>query len=84
MNQSGDAIKLLVISLLHLLMMQQKLKLYGGFFSLGIDPASSEIYLGDAIDHRQNGIVYRYLSSGKLIDQFKVGISPGDFAFKPE
>lgn len=57
---------------------------YGGFFSLGIDPASSEIYLGDAIDHRQNGIVYRYLSSGKLIDQFKTGISPGDFAFKPE
>jgi hypothetical protein len=57
---------------------------YGGFFSLGIDPVSSEVYLGDAIDHRQNGIVYRYLPSGKLIDQFKTGISPGDFAFKPE
>ncbi len=57
---------------------------YGGFFSLGIDGVSSEIYLGDAIDHSQNGIVYRYLPSGKLIDQFKTGISPGDFAFKPE
>ena len=54
----------------------------GGFYSLGIDPASSEIYLGDAIDHRQNGMVRRYASSGKLIDEFKVGISPGDFAFK--
>jgi len=27
---------------------------YGGFFSLGIDPLNSEIYIGDAIDHRQN------------------------------
>ena len=57
---------------------------YGGFYSLGIDPVSSEIYVGDAIDHRQNGIIYRYSTSGKLIDQFKTGISPGDFAFKTE
>lgn len=57
---------------------------YGGFFSLGIDSVSSEIYVGDAIDHRQNGIVYRYSLSGKLIDQFKTGISPGSFAFKKE
>jgi len=58
--------------------------LYGGFNSLAIDPVSSEIYLGDAIDHRQNGVVYRYAASGKLIDEFKVGISPSDFAFKTE
>lgn len=58
--------------------------LYGGFYSLGVDPVSSEIYLGDAIDHRQNGTIRRYASSGKLIDEFKVGISPGDFAFKVE
>lgn len=58
--------------------------LYGGFYSLAIDPISSEIYLGDAIDHRQNGIVHRYASSGRQIDEFKVGISPGNFAFKTE
>lgn len=58
--------------------------LYGGFYSLGIDPVNSEIYVGDAIDHSQNGMVHRYTSSGKLIDEFKVGISPGDFAFKTE
>jgi DNA-binding beta-propeller fold protein YncE len=58
--------------------------LYGGFYSLGIDPVSSEIYVGDAIDQTQNGIVYRYAPSGKLIDEFKVGISPGNFAFKTE
>jgi hypothetical protein len=54
---------------------------YGGFYSLGIDPFNSEIYVGDAIDHRQNGVIYRYSASGKLIDQFKAGISPGDFGF---
>lgn len=56
--------------------------LYGGFYSLSINPENSEIYVGDAIDHRQNGIVHRYSPSGKLIDEFRVGISPGDFAFK--
>lgn len=56
--------------------------LYGGFYSLAIDPANSEIYVGDAIDHAQNGIVQRYTSLGKLKDEFKVGISPGGFAFK--
>lgn len=55
---------------------------YGGFYSLGVDPETSEIYVGDAIDHQQNGIVYRYSPSGILQDRFKVGISPGNFAFK--
>ena len=58
--------------------------LYGGFFSLAIDPANRDVYVGDAIDHRQNGLIYRYDASGKLIDSFKVGISPGDFAFITE
>ena len=58
--------------------------IYGGFYSLAIDPANAEIYLGDAIDHSQNGIVSRYTPSGLLIDEFKVGISPGNFAFKTE
>ncbi len=57
---------------------------FGGFYSLGIDPSNSEIYVGDAIDHQQNGLVRRYSPSGKLIDEFKVGISPGNFAFKTQ
>jgi hypothetical protein len=57
---------------------------YGGFFSLGVDPLNSDVYIGDAIDHRQNGIIRRYSSAGKLIDQFSSGISPGDFAFKTQ
>ena len=58
--------------------------LYGGFYSLAVDPSNSDIYLGDAIDHAQNGLIHRYNPSGKLIDEFKVGISPGGFAFKTE
>lgn len=55
---------------------------YGGFYSIGIDPSNADIYIGDAIDHRQNGLIRRYNKSGVLIDEFKVGISPGNFAFK--
>lgn len=54
---------------------------YGGFCSLGIDPNTSEVYVGDAIDHRQDGIVYRYSASGVLRNSFRVGISPGYFVF---
>ena len=58
--------------------------IYGGFYSLAIDPTTNEIYVGDAIDHKQNGYVRRYNSSGKMLDEFKVGISPGNFTFKTE
>ncbi|HLN71692.1 MAG: YncE family protein [Methylococcaceae bacterium] len=57
---------------------------YGGFYSMAIDPSNSEIYIGDAIDHAQDGLVYRYSPSGTLIDSFKTGITPSDFAFKLE
>lgn len=58
--------------------------MYGGFYSLALDPSTSELYVGDAIDHAQNGIVYRYTPSGKVLDEFKVGITPSCFAFKTE
>lgn len=51
------------------------------FYGLGIDPISDEIYVADAIDYVQNGIVFRYSSSGSLIHQFNVGIIPGNFLF---
>lgn len=52
------------------------------FYSLAIDPANSHIYVGDAIDYTQSGIVLRYSPGGELIDQFKVGITPGSFCFR--
>ncbi|RYD78933.1 MAG: YncE family protein [Sphingobacteriales bacterium] len=50
-------------------------------YGLGIDPKTSEIYISDAIDNIQPGKVYRYNSNGKLIHDFQVGVSPGEFLF---
>jgi Domain of unknown function (DUF5074) len=51
------------------------------FYSLGVDPETSEVYLSDAIDHVQNGIVYRLLPSGVAIDTIKAGVIPGFIDF---
>lgn len=55
-----------------------KHKLYG----LSVNPANSEVYVADAVDYQQAGVVYRYSSQGTLLDQFSVGINPNGFAFK--
>lgn len=56
----------------------------GGYNGLGIDPATSEIYVADAINFVQRGVVYRYLPNSSPVDTFKVGIIPRSFCFKPE
>ena len=56
----------------------------GGFYGLGIDPYSGDIYLGDAIDQVQRGVVYRYKADITVIDTFRTGINPGFFCFRPE
>ena len=53
-------------------------KLYG----IGVNPHNGEIYVADAMDYSQSGIVRRYSADGTLIDQFRVGINPNGFAFK--
>ena len=51
-------------------------------YSLGVDPVRGTVYLGDAVDFRQRGWVYRYQSSGVVIDSMRAGINPGFFCFK--
>lgn len=53
-----------------------------GFSALGIDPQTNDIYLADAIDNVQQGVVYRYRPTGVAVDTFKVGIIPTHFTFK--
>jgi DNA-binding beta-propeller fold protein YncE len=55
----------------------------GGFYGLDIHPTSTEVYVADAIDHVQRGLVYRFSSGGFPVDTLRVGISPGAFCFKP-
>ena len=51
------------------------------FYGLGIDPTNETIYVADAIDYVQNGVVLRYQSNGTFINSFTVGIVPNDFYF---
>lgn len=51
-------------------------------YSLGIDSNNGDLYIGDAIDYVQKGIVYRYSKDGIEIDKFPTGIIPGSFTFK--
>ena len=52
------------------------------YYGLTVDPVRGDVYVADAIDYQQQGIVYRYSSEGELIDEFYVGIIPGAFCWK--
>ncbi|RMG83320.1 MAG: YncE family protein, partial [Bacteroidetes bacterium] len=50
------------------------------FYGLGIDPATEEVYVADALDYQQKGLVYRF-SGGIAVDSFRVGVIPNGFLF---
>ena len=51
------------------------------YYSLYVSPVSGDLYLADAIDYQQPGIVYRYSAEGELIDEFYVGVNPSSFGW---
>lgn len=40
------------------------------------------MYVADAIDYQQQGVVYRYTAKGEPVDEFHVGVAPGAFCWK--
>jgi DNA-binding beta-propeller fold protein YncE len=51
------------------------------FYSLGIDPANGDIYIGDPKGFIQKGTVYVYKPDGTQKASFNVGLGPGHFYF---
>ncbi len=55
------------------------------YYTLGVDPVGGELYVADAVDYMQAGVVYRLTSGGETLDSFRCGIIPGGFCFvEPE
>lgn len=54
------------------------------YYGLTVNPANGDVYVADAIDYQQQGMIYRYSPQGQLIDEFYVGITPGAFCWKPQ
>lgn len=52
------------------------------YYEVAVDPLTSEVYVADAIDYVQHGVVYRFTARGAAVDTLRVGITPGAFCFK--
>lgn len=52
------------------------------FYGLTVNPVNEEVYVADAIDYTQQGMIYRYSSDGEVVDEFYVGVTPGGFCWK--
>ena len=52
------------------------------YYGLTVNPLNGEVYVADAIDYQQQGMIYRYRADGELIDEFYVGVIPGAFCWK--
>lgn len=54
------------------------------FYGLTVNPTTNEVYVADAIDYSQQGMIYRYSADGEYLESFYVGVTPGAFCWKNE
>lgn len=52
------------------------------YYTLGVNPHNSDIYVADALDYVQRGVVYRLGRDGIPKDTVKAGITPSTFCFR--
>lgn len=52
------------------------------YYALTVSPVTGDVFVADALDYQQPGIVYRYSPQGRLMDQFYTGVTPGAFCWK--
>lgn len=52
------------------------------FYGLGINPATSDIFVSDAEDFCQQGNIFRYNAAGVLKSVYSAGVIPGEFCFR--
>lgn len=52
------------------------------FYKLGINPSNTDIFVTDAADYQQKGLVLRYKSDGSLLSTLTADIIPGLMCFK--
>lgn len=52
------------------------------FYGLGIDPSNGDVYVANAKDYVQTGVIEHYTKGGKLQHQFEAGVIPQNMIFK--
>lgn len=52
------------------------------YYALTLDPDNGDLYIADAIDYQQRGMVRRYDRTLAPVDSFYVGVNPGAFCWQ--
>lgn len=51
------------------------------FYNVNVSHFTGNIFVTDAVDYTQNGVVYQYNNQGELLNNFEVKITPSDMLF---
>jgi hypothetical protein len=52
------------------------------FYRMGVNPFNNEVFVTDARDYLQKGIILRYSSEGSLLSSMEADVIPGNMFFK--